>query len=57
MKAEASASSRSLSRRWNALGHDDDALRYGLSRHVVVGDTDKEAQSAAKRAFALWYDA
>lgn len=29
----------------------------GLSRHVVVGDTDREAQSAAKRAFALWYDA
>ena len=29
----------------------------GLSRHIVVGDTDKEAQSAAKRAFALWYDA
>ena len=22
-----------------------------------MGDTDKEAQSAAKRAFALWYDA
>ena len=43
---------------WNALGHDDDALPLiGLSRHVVVGDTDKEAQSAAKRAFALWYDA
>ena len=43
---------------WNALGHDDAALPLiGLSRHVVVGDTDKEAQSAAKRAFALWYDA
>jgi alkanesulfonate monooxygenase SsuD/methylene tetrahydromethanopterin reductase-like flavin-dependent oxidoreductase (luciferase family) len=43
---------------WNALGHDDANLPLiGLSRHVVVGDTDKEAQSAAKRAFALWYDA
>jgi len=29
----------------------------GLSRHIVVGDTDKEAQASAKRAFARWYDA
>jgi len=43
---------------WNALGHDDDALPLiGLSRHIVVGDTDREAQSAAKRAYVLWYDA
>jgi alkanesulfonate monooxygenase SsuD/methylene tetrahydromethanopterin reductase-like flavin-dependent oxidoreductase (luciferase family) len=43
---------------WQALGRDEKALPLiGLSRHVVVGDTDKEAQSAAKRAFALWYDA
>ena len=43
---------------WKALGRDEARLPLiGLSRHVVVGDTDKEAQSAAKRAFALWYDA
>jgi alkanesulfonate monooxygenase SsuD/methylene tetrahydromethanopterin reductase-like flavin-dependent oxidoreductase (luciferase family) len=43
---------------WQALGRDEKKLPLiGLSRHVVVGDTDKEAQSAAKRAFALWYDA
>ena len=43
---------------WKALGRDEAKLPLiGLSRHVVVGDTDKEAQSAAKRAFALWYDA
>ena len=43
---------------WTALGRDPAAMPLiGLSRHVVVGDTDKEAQSAAKRAFALWYDA
>jgi alkanesulfonate monooxygenase SsuD/methylene tetrahydromethanopterin reductase-like flavin-dependent oxidoreductase (luciferase family) len=43
---------------WKALGRDESKLPLiGLSRHVVVGDTDKEAQSAAKRAFALWYDA
>jgi alkanesulfonate monooxygenase SsuD/methylene tetrahydromethanopterin reductase-like flavin-dependent oxidoreductase (luciferase family) len=43
---------------WQALDRDEKQLPLiGLSRHVVVGDTDKEAQSAAKRAFALWYDA
>ena len=43
---------------WNALGHNDDALPFiGLSRHIVVGDSDREAQSMAKRAYALWYDA
>jgi alkanesulfonate monooxygenase SsuD/methylene tetrahydromethanopterin reductase-like flavin-dependent oxidoreductase (luciferase family) len=43
---------------WKALGRADKELPLiGLSRHVVVGDTDREAQSAAKRAFALWYDA
>ena len=43
---------------WTALGHDVAAMPLiGLSRHVVVGNTDREAQSAAKRAFALWYDA
>jgi alkanesulfonate monooxygenase SsuD/methylene tetrahydromethanopterin reductase-like flavin-dependent oxidoreductase (luciferase family) len=43
---------------WKALGCDEkDLPLIGLSRHVVVGDTDREAQSAAKRAFALWYDA
>ena len=43
---------------WKALGRADrDMPMIGLSRHIVVGDTDKEAQSAAKRAFALWYDA
>jgi alkanesulfonate monooxygenase SsuD/methylene tetrahydromethanopterin reductase-like flavin-dependent oxidoreductase (luciferase family) len=43
---------------WKALGRKDaDMPLIGLSRHIVVGDTDKEAQSAAKRAFLLWYDA
>ena len=41
-----------------ALGRKaEDMPLIGLSRHIVVGDTDKEAQSAAKRAFLLWYDA
>jgi len=43
---------------WKALGRkDEDMPLIGLSRHIVVGDTDKEAQGAAKRAFLLWYDA
>jgi alkanesulfonate monooxygenase SsuD/methylene tetrahydromethanopterin reductase-like flavin-dependent oxidoreductase (luciferase family) len=43
---------------WKALGRDEAEMPFiGLSRHILVGDTDKEAQSAAKRAFLLWYDA
>src|SRR5579871_3206272 len=43
---------------WTDLGRDITTLPFvGLSRHIVVGDSDREAQSAAKRAFALWYDA
>lgn len=43
---------------WKALGRDEAELpMIGLSRHIVVGDTDREAQAAAKRAFDLWYDA
>jgi len=43
---------------WAALGRPAQEMPLiGLSRHIVVGDTDKEAQSAAKRAYALWYDA
>lgn len=43
---------------WASLGRDPAAMPLiGLSRHVVVGDTDREAQSAARRAYALWYDA
>jgi alkanesulfonate monooxygenase SsuD/methylene tetrahydromethanopterin reductase-like flavin-dependent oxidoreductase (luciferase family) len=43
---------------WKALGRNEAEMPLiGLSRHIVVGDTDKEAQSAAKRAFLLWYDA
>ncbi len=42
---------------WKALGRDEAKMPLiGLSRHVLVGDTDKEAQGVAKRAFLLWYD-
>jgi alkanesulfonate monooxygenase SsuD/methylene tetrahydromethanopterin reductase-like flavin-dependent oxidoreductase (luciferase family) len=43
---------------WKALERREEDMPFiGLSRHIVVGDTDREAQSAAKRAFVLWYDA
>ena len=43
---------------WEALGRAESDMPFiGLSRHVVVGDSDREAQAAAKRAFLLWYDA
>lgn len=43
---------------WKALDRaEDDMPLIGLSRHVVVADTDREAQSAARRAFTLWYEA
>ncbi|OFX06719.1 MAG: hypothetical protein A3D94_08445 [Alphaproteobacteria bacterium RIFCSPHIGHO2_12_FULL_66_14] len=59
MKAEAVGAFAARYRAaWKALGHHEAALPFiGLSRHIVVGDTDREAQSAARRAYALWYDA
>jgi alkanesulfonate monooxygenase SsuD/methylene tetrahydromethanopterin reductase-like flavin-dependent oxidoreductase (luciferase family) len=43
---------------WKTLGRDEKQMPLiGLSRHIVVGDSDKEAQAAARRAFLLWYDA
>ena len=40
-----------------AKGRNPDHIIVMPGVRVFVGDTDKEAQSAAKRAFALWYDA
>jgi alkanesulfonate monooxygenase SsuD/methylene tetrahydromethanopterin reductase-like flavin-dependent oxidoreductase (luciferase family) len=49
---------RALSRGLEGVGRNEAEMPLiGLSRHIVVGDTDTEAQSAAKRAFLLWYDA
>ncbi|TWT09715.1 LLM class flavin-dependent oxidoreductase [Reyranella sp. CPCC 100927] len=43
---------------WLAQGKRAEELPLlGLSRHVVVGDTDAEAVAAAQRAFKLWYAA
>ena len=43
---------------WHAQGKAAaDLPLLGLSRHIVVGDTDQEAGAAAHRAFKLWYAA
>ena len=42
---------------WQALGHPADAIpRMGMSRHIVVADTDAEALSIARRAYANWFE-
>ena len=41
---------------WRELGKSDDSLPLlGLSRHVVIGKSRREAQEAASRAYRLWY--
>jgi alkanesulfonate monooxygenase SsuD/methylene tetrahydromethanopterin reductase-like flavin-dependent oxidoreductase (luciferase family) len=43
---------------WHAMGRSNAALPLlGMSRHVVVSDSDAEAVAAARRAFRLWYAA
>lgn len=43
---------------WRTLGkRDADLPLLGMSRHVLVGDSDAEARDAARRAFKLWYAA
>ena len=43
---------------WQAAGRDAKDLPFlGMSRHVVVADSDADARAAARRAFALWYAA
>jgi alkanesulfonate monooxygenase SsuD/methylene tetrahydromethanopterin reductase-like flavin-dependent oxidoreductase (luciferase family) len=43
---------------WRDAGKREADLPFlGMSRHVVVGDSDKEAVAAARRAFKLWYAA
>lgn len=41
---------------WSALGHAPEAIpSMGVSRHVVVAETDAEALACARRAYKLWY--
>ncbi len=40
---------------WRALGHDDSTLpRMGMSRHVVIAETEAEALGIARRAYKIW---
>ena len=40
---------------WRALGHDDGTLpRMGMSRHIVIGETEAEALAIARRAYKVW---
>lgn len=42
---------------WRALGRDDAALPHiGITRHVVVAETDAAAQRIADAAYAKWRD-
>jgi alkanesulfonate monooxygenase SsuD/methylene tetrahydromethanopterin reductase-like flavin-dependent oxidoreductase (luciferase family) len=58
----APAGVRTFVDRYRAVWHDAgraqaDLPLLGMSRHVVVGDSDREARDAARRAFRQWYDA
>ncbi len=40
---------------WRALGHAEGTLpRMGMSRHIVIADTEAEALSIARRAYKVW---
>ncbi|MGE4335668.1 MAG: LLM class flavin-dependent oxidoreductase [Pigmentiphaga sp.] len=42
---------------WAELGHDDSTIPHmGMSRHVVVAETEAEALASARRAYRRWYD-
>ncbi|MGE4336586.1 MAG: LLM class flavin-dependent oxidoreductase, partial [Pigmentiphaga sp.] len=42
---------------WEALGHNARDLPYlGMSRHVVVADTEAEALAVARPAYRRWYE-
>ena len=40
---------------WRKLGHDDATLpRMGMTRHVVIAQTEREAMEIARRAYIVW---
>ena len=40
---------------WRALGRDDGALpRLGMTRHIVIAETEAEAMVIARRAYIIW---
>jgi alkanesulfonate monooxygenase SsuD/methylene tetrahydromethanopterin reductase-like flavin-dependent oxidoreductase (luciferase family) len=53
--ARARAISDRYRKEWAALGRDDAALpKIGITRHIVVADTDAEAQRIAQAAYPRW---
>ena len=56
--ARARAISERYTQEWRALGRDPAALpMIGITRHIVVAETDADAQRIAKAAYARWRDA
>lgn len=41
---------------WSRTGETSTLPLLGMSRHVVIADTDTEARDAARLAYELWYD-
>jgi alkanesulfonate monooxygenase SsuD/methylene tetrahydromethanopterin reductase-like flavin-dependent oxidoreductase (luciferase family) len=41
---------------WSRAGQTSTLPLLGMSRHVVIADTDAEARDAARPAYELWYD-
>ena len=41
---------------WSAAGHTPESLPFlGMGRHIVIANTDTEAQQIAKRAYQRWH--
>ena len=56
--ARARAISERYKQEWRALGRDPAALpMIGITRHIVVAETDAQAQRIAGAAYARWRDA
>ena len=56
--ARARAISDRYREEWRKLGRDSAALpRIGITRHIVVAETDDEAQSIARAAYPRWREA
>ena len=49
-------SSRPIARRARSSGFDPDGTLIGVSRHIVVADTDEAALAIARRAYPRWRD-
>jgi alkanesulfonate monooxygenase SsuD/methylene tetrahydromethanopterin reductase-like flavin-dependent oxidoreductase (luciferase family) len=55
--ARARAISERYRQEWKTLGRDDTLPGIGITRHIVVADTDAEAQRIAQAAYPCWRQA